>query len=67
MPITLRDQDNTLPKGCLNMKMLFLPTLLLIAATASAADAPSLTGSWKIHSVIAGIETNQECAFTQAV
>jgi len=42
--------------------------LTLIAATAAltlAADAPSLTGKWNIHTSIAGNDSDMSCAFEQ--
>ncbi len=45
-----------------------LALLLLLAFSAidvSAADAPSLSGKWKIHNSIAGNESDQDCTFTQ--
>ena len=48
------------------MKALALLFLLAFAAiNVSAADAPSLTGKWKIHNSIAGNESDQDCTFTQ--
>lgn len=48
------------------MKKLIFPFFVLLATAAFAADAPSLTGTWKIHNVIVGNESFQECTFTQA-
>ena len=47
------------------MKSLLLSVLLVSAAAASMADAPSVTGNWKVHSNIAGYESDLACAFTQ--
>lgn len=49
-----------------NMKA--LPLLLLLALAAIpvfAADAPSMTGKWKVHNSIVGNESDQDCTFTQ--
>jgi hypothetical protein len=40
--------------------------LLSAAALASAADAPSFTGKWKVHHSIAGNEGDQTCTLTQS-
>ena len=45
-----------------------LPLVFLLATVAipvSAADAPSLTGKWKVHNSIVGNESDQDCTFTQ--
>jgi hypothetical protein len=47
------------------MKTLLYSLLLAAAAAAPAAESPSLTGSWKVHSSIGGYENDLECAFTQ--
>jgi hypothetical protein len=48
------------------MKVL-LPSALLVSAalTSFAADNASLTGKWKIHSSIAGNDSDSECTLTQ--
>ena len=48
------------------MKILLLSALLVSSALPSlAADNASLTGKWKIHSSIAGNESDSECTLTQ--
>lgn len=47
------------------MKQLLPVLLASVCIAASAADAPSLTGSWKIHNNIVGNESDMECTFTQ--
>jgi hypothetical protein len=48
------------------MKTLLLSTLLASAAvTALAAGNASLTGKWKIHSSIAGNDSDSECTLTR--
>jgi hypothetical protein len=48
------------------MKSLFLSLLLTSAAVLStAADNPTFSGKWKIHSSIAGNENDLNCTFTQ--
>lgn len=48
------------------MRLLLLSFLLASAAVgASAADNTSLSGKWKIHSSVAGNESDQDCTFTQ--
>jgi hypothetical protein len=39
--------------------------LIAAAALTLAADAPSLTGKWNIHTSIAGNESDLSCAFEQ--
>ena len=39
--------------------------LLITGGVVPAADAPSLAGKWKIHTSIAGDESDQQCTFTQ--
>jgi len=46
------------------MKFL-VPLLLALAGTMAAADTPSLAGNWKVHSNIAGYESDLNCTFTQ--
>jgi hypothetical protein len=46
-------------------KKFLVPSLLIFAASASAADAPRLAGQWSIHQSIAGNENDQDCSFTQ--
>ena len=48
------------------MRTLFL-TILLASASAWAASAgnESLSGKWKIHSNVAGNESDAQCTFTQ--
>jgi hypothetical protein len=48
------------------MKILLLSALLVSSTLPSlAADNASLTGKWKIHSSIAGNESDCECTLTQ--
>ena len=48
------------------MKTLLLSALLVSSALpALAADNPSLTGKWKIHTSVAGNESDHECTLTQ--
>ncbi len=48
------------------MRTLLLSALLACGAVAAlAADSPSLTGKWKIHSTIAGNDSDTECTLTQ--
>jgi len=48
------------------MKILLASALLACSAVASfAADGPSIVGKWKIHSNIAGNESDSECTLTQ--
>ena len=48
------------------MKSIVLSLLLLAGPTlAPAAENTSLAGQWKLHSSIAGYESDLECAFTQ--
>lgn len=48
------------------MKKLFLSFLLAIApAITSAADNPSISGTWQIHNNIAGNESDRPCTFVQ--
>ena len=48
------------------MRTLLLSALLVCgAATSFAADSPSVTGKWKIHSSIAGNDSDSECTLTQ--
>jgi len=48
------------------MKSLFLSLLVASAAVlVCAADNPSVSGKWKIHSSIAGNENDVDCAFSQ--
>lgn len=47
------------------MKSLLLVLLASVSMGASAADAPSLAGSWKVHNSIAGNESDMDCSFTQ--
>lgn len=44
-----------------------LCALLLVGsvAVAQAPAASSMNGKWKVHSAVAGNETDQECTFTQ--
>src|SRR5271156_1978575 len=44
------------------MKIL-VPTALLFAASAFAAEAPSLTGQWSIHNNVEGNESDEQCKF----
>jgi opacity protein-like surface antigen len=46
------------------MKALFVSAALL-ASSAFAAAAPSLTGQWTIHNSVAGNESDQVCKFVQ--
>jgi hypothetical protein len=48
------------------MKVLLLSALMVSGTlTSLAADSPSLTGKWKIHSSIAGNDSDSECTLTQ--
>ena len=47
------------------MKTLVASTALLLASSAFAAGAPSLTGQWTVHQNIANNESDQECKFVQ--
>ena len=48
------------------MKTLLLSALLVSSALpALAADNPSLTRKWKIHTSVAGNESDHECTLTQ--
>src|SRR5580700_2440287 len=48
------------------MKILLLSALLVSSTIpALAADNTSLTGKWKIHSSIAGNDSDSECTLTQ--
>jgi hypothetical protein len=48
------------------MRTLSLPFLLASAAVlAPAADNPSLTGNWQVHTSAAGNESDQACIFAQ--
>jgi hypothetical protein len=49
------------------VKALIVSAALLMSSTLSslAADNPPLTGKWKIHSSIAGNESDSECTLTQ--
>jgi hypothetical protein len=46
-------------------RSLFLALLAFAAVTAFAADNASVSGKWKIHSSIAGNESDSECTLTQ--
>jgi hypothetical protein len=55
-----------IPKLSNLMKSLFFSLLFASAAmTVSAADNPSLSGDWTIHSNIAGNESDMTCSFKQ--
>jgi hypothetical protein len=48
------------------MKVLLVSALLVSGAVTSlAADSPSVSGKWKIHSSIAGNESDSVCTLTQ--
>lgn len=48
------------------MKILFLSAILVCGSAVSfAADSPSVTGKWKIHSSIAGNDSDSECTLSQ--
>jgi hypothetical protein len=47
------------------MKKMLVCTGLLLASSAFAAGATTLTGQWTIHSSIAGNESDMTCNFTQ--
>ena len=47
------------------LKKLLAPAILVLAASASAAGASSLTGSWTIHQTVGGNESDQACNFVQ--
>ena len=44
-----------------------MKTLLLsfLAALATAADTPSISGKWEVYTSISGNESKQSCTFTQ--
>lgn len=42
---------------------LVVATALLFAASAFAAEAPSLTGQWSIHNNVEGNESDEQCKF----
>lgn len=42
-----------------------LPLVLSLAAIAFAADQPSVSGKWQVHTTIAGTEHDITCTFTQ--
>jgi len=46
---------------------LVLPALLLFVSAAASAQtpAPSLSGKWKVHSIVSGNEYNSTCTITQ--
>ena len=48
------------------MKKIVASSILLLASSAFAANAPNLSGRWSVHNSIAGNESDQECKFTQA-
>src|SRR5882724_12005162 len=47
------------------MKTLTASSILLLASSAFAADAPTLTGRWSVHTSVSGNEIDQECKFVQ--
>jgi hypothetical protein len=47
------------------MKILLLSLFVGAAALATAADTPSISGNWKLHTSIAGNESDMSCTFTQ--
>jgi len=48
------------------MKSLFLGLLLTTAAVlVLAADNPTFSGKWKVHTSVAGNENDSDCTFTQ--
>lgn len=48
------------------MKSLFLSVLVSAAAVlVSAADNPSISGKWKVHTSVAGNDSDADCSFTQ--
>ncbi len=48
------------------MRLLLVPFLLAAGVfVARAADNPSLTGKWQVHTSAAGYENDYACAFTQ--
>jgi hypothetical protein len=48
------------------LKKLIFPLLLAAAGSLPlAADNPSLSGNWMVHSSIAGNDNDQNCVFTQ--
>jgi hypothetical protein len=53
-------------KGKKTMKKLLTAAALLLATSAFAAGAPNLAGKWKIHNIIAGNESDQECTLAVA-
>lgn len=46
-------------------KALLYLSLTSIAAIASGAGTPTLSGTWRVHNNIAGNESDQTCTFTQ--
>jgi hypothetical protein len=48
------------------MKFLFLSSAFVAATIVMfAADAPVVTGKWKLHNSVAGNESDMNCTFTQ--
>jgi hypothetical protein len=47
------------------MKKRLMLSLIAASALALAADAPSLTGKWNVHTSIAGNDSDMSCAFEQ--
>ena len=57
---------SSLPKGVLVMKKFLTTSTLFFSASAFAAGAPNLTGSWTLHNSISGNESDQPCKFVLA-
>jgi len=48
------------------MKTFLVATTLICAVSVFAAESPTLTGNWNIHTSIAGNESDQPCKFVFA-
>lgn len=48
------------------MNRLLLASLLLVATSAFGAGTAKVAGQWKVHSSIAGNESDQDCTFSVA-
>jgi len=47
------------------MKILLLSSFVALASLVSAADNPSISGKWQVHSSVSGTENDMVCLFTQ--
>jgi len=47
------------------MKIKFMLTMIAATALTLAADAPSLTGKWNVHTSVAGNDSDMSCSFEQ--